>query len=117
MTTLPDLLYVALFAVVGPLIGYSVYWPAFRRLAQADPVWARSWLWKSTISEQWTLVAFGAAIWNVALILGGQWLGGAVAAAEEWLWWATVAATAATVAGYLWRVLRWKPRGQSCSRG
>lgn len=61
--------------------------------------------------------AFGAAIWNIALILGGQWLGRAVETAEEWLWWATVAVTAATLVCYLWRVLRWKPRSQPCSRG
>lgn len=60
---LPDLIYVALFAVVGPLIDYSVFWPAYRRLWEADPPWARKWLWKSAIANPWMLVAFGAAIW------------------------------------------------------
>ena len=61
--TLPDLLYVALFAVAGPLIGYAVYWPAYRRLSETDPAWARRWLGKSTIADQWWLVAFGVASW------------------------------------------------------
>ena len=38
MLTLPDLLYVAYFAVVGPVIDYVFFWPAFRRRSQADPV-------------------------------------------------------------------------------
>ena len=37
MTALPDLLYVALFAVALPLLDYLVFWPAFRRRSQADP--------------------------------------------------------------------------------
>ena len=39
MATLNDLIYVALFAVVGPLIDYSVFWLAYRR-----PVTSRSGL-------------------------------------------------------------------------
>ena len=46
MTTLPDLLYVALFAVAVPLLDYLVFWPAFRRRSQADPARARTRLWK-----------------------------------------------------------------------
>lgn len=61
--------------------------------------------------------AAGAAIWNALLILGGQWLGRAFAEAEAWLGWATVGFGVATVAFYLWRMWRWKPRDQSCSRG
>jgi hypothetical protein len=37
MTTLPDLFYVALFAVALPLWDYFVFWPAFHRESQADP--------------------------------------------------------------------------------
>jgi uncharacterized protein len=59
----PDLLYVALFAVASPVIDYSLFWPAHRRISQADPAWARRWLWASTIGSQWTLVAFGTALW------------------------------------------------------
>ena len=41
MTTLPDLLYVALFAVALPLWDYLVSWPAFHRQSHADPARAR----------------------------------------------------------------------------
>ena len=44
MTTLPDLLYVALFAVALPLRDYLVFWPAFHRRSQGDPARARRWL-------------------------------------------------------------------------
>jgi hypothetical protein len=61
-----DLLYVALFAIAAPVIDYSLFWPAHRRLVQADPAWARRWLWASTIGSQWTLVAFGVALWTAS---------------------------------------------------
>ncbi|HKT86099.1 MAG TPA: DedA family protein [Novosphingobium sp.] len=54
--------------------------------------------------------ALGAAIWNAALILGGQWLGNTLSRAEHWLAWAALAMMGAAVAWYLWRVLRWRPR-------
>jgi uncharacterized protein len=63
MTALPDLLFVALFAIAAPLIDYSVFWPAHRRLSQADPAWSRTWLCAWTIGTQWTFVAFGVALW------------------------------------------------------
>jgi uncharacterized protein len=63
MTVFPDLLFVTLFAIASPLIDYSVFWPAHRRLAQADPAWSRTWLWAWTIANQWTTIAFGVALW------------------------------------------------------
>lgn len=54
--------------------------------------------------------AFGAAIWNAALILGGRWLGHTLERAEHWLAWAGLAMVVATVVWYVWRVLRWRPR-------
>lgn len=61
--TLSDFIFVALSAIAGPLIDYSLFWPALRRLSQTDPVWARRWLWASSIAHLWTLTAFGAALW------------------------------------------------------
>lgn len=52
----------------------------------------------------------GAAVWNTILIAGGTWLGHAFSQAEQWLGWATLAIAVLTVAFYLWRVARWKPR-------
>jgi membrane protease YdiL (CAAX protease family) len=63
MTTLPDLLYVALFAVALPLWDYLVSWPASRRQPQADPAWARMRIWRVAIGSGWALVAVGAALW------------------------------------------------------
>jgi hypothetical protein len=57
MTTLPDLLYVALFAVAFPLWDYLVFWPAFHRQSQADPARARTRLWNrpSVTRGRWSL--------------------------------------------------------------
>jgi membrane protein DedA with SNARE-associated domain len=55
---------------------------------------------------------FGAAIWNVLLIIGGKWLAHTLAEAEQWLGWATLAVAVVTVVFYVWRVLRWKPRSE-----
>jgi uncharacterized protein len=63
MTTLPDLLYVALFAIAFPLWDYLVSWRAFHRQSQADPARARMRLWTLTIGSAWPLVAVGAALW------------------------------------------------------
>jgi len=64
MTTLPDLLYVVLFAAVLPVLDYVVFWPAFRRRSQADPARARTWLWAWAILGAWPVVAVGAVLWE-----------------------------------------------------
>ena len=99
--TLPDLLYVALFAVVGPLIGYSVYWPAYRRLSETDPAWARRWLWKSTIAEQWSLVAFGVAIWAAS---GRSWTSFGFTVPDGWRLWTSIALCLLPAAYYVYAV-------------
>lgn len=88
MTTSSDLLYVALFAVAGPLSDYFVFWPAFRRLSHADPAWARRWLWASAIANPWTLVAFGAAIWMAS---GRSWTTFGFTAPGGWRSWTSIA--------------------------
>jgi len=68
----------------------------------------------------WKFLAYtfaGAAVWNTALILGGGWLAGAFAEAQEWLDWFVIGTGALAVLGYLWRVATWKPRDQDRSRG
>ena len=52
----------------------------------------------------------GAAIWNAVLILGGNWLAGYFAEAQEWLNWIIIGSGALGVGVYLWRVVTWKPR-------
>lgn len=88
MTTLPDLLFVALSVVAGPLIGYGVYWPAYRRLSHADPAWARWWLWASNIVEQWVLVGFGAAIW---MAFDRSWTSFGFSVPQGWRLWTAIA--------------------------
>ncbi|MBN9519419.1 CPBP family intramembrane metalloprotease [bacterium] len=88
MTALPDVLYVVLFAVVEPLIDYSVFWPAYRRLSRADPAWARRWLWASAIGHQWVVVAFGIALWTAS---GRSWTSFGFSVPAGWWLWAAVA--------------------------
>lgn len=52
----------------------------------------------------------GAAVWNAALIGGGQWLAGMMAEATYMLDWLVGGTIALAVLGYFWRVLTWKPR-------
>jgi membrane protease YdiL (CAAX protease family) len=101
MTTFPDLIFVALFAVVGPLVGYSVYWPAYRRLSQADPAWARWWLWASTIGEQWTLVAFGAALWMAG---DRSWTSFGFTVPDGWRLWTAIALILLLAAYHVWAI-------------
>lgn len=88
MTTIPDLIFVAVFAVAGPLIDYQVFWPAFRRLSQADPAWARKWLWKSGIGHLWLMVAIGVALWTAS---GRSWASLGFTAPEGWGLWIAAA--------------------------
>ena len=88
MPTLPDLLFIAVFAVVGPLIDYSFFWPGYRRLSQADPAWARRWLWASAMGQQWSLVAFGAAIWMAS---GRSWTTFGFTVPDGWRLWTAIA--------------------------
>ena len=88
MTTVADLLFVALFGVAGPLIDYFLHWPAFRRLSQSDPAWARWWLWASNIVELWWLVAVGVAIWMAS---GRPWTSVGFTVPDGWRLWTSIA--------------------------
>ncbi len=63
MPTLLDLLYVALFAIVLPLLDYLVVWPALQRKIDVDPVRAKNRFWVFVIVSSWIVVAAGAALW------------------------------------------------------
>lgn len=99
MTTLPDLLYVALFAVAGPVIDCFVFWPAYRRLSQTDPAWARRWLWASAIGHQWTLVAFGAALWVAS---DRSWTSFGFSVPDGWRLWISIALFLLLAAYHVW---------------
>lgn len=87
MTTLPDLLYVALFAVAMPLWDYLVFWPAFHRQLRADPARARKRLWTGAIGGLWALVAVGAALW---VANGRSWTSLGFSVPDGWRFWVAV---------------------------
>ena len=88
MMTLPDLLYVALFAVAVPLWDSLVSWPAFRRQSQADPARARTRLWTGNIGFLWALVAVGAALW---VVNGRSWTSFGFSVPGGWRLWTSLA--------------------------
>lgn len=104
MTTLPDLLYVAVFALAAPLIDHAVFWPAHQRLSSADPGWARTWLCKWTIASQWTWVVFGVALWASS---GRSFTELGLTPPTGWRLWASVALVLllAVYQGWAFRVL------------
>jgi uncharacterized protein len=113
---LPDLLYVALFAVAAPLIDYSVFWPAQRRLSQTDPAWSRTWLCAWTIGNQWTLVAFGVALWMAS---GRSLASLGLTVPDGWRLWAAIALVLllATYQGSVIRMLTRSPENRAALRG
>ena len=54
----------------------------------------------------------GAAIWNVLLIKGGQWLGEYLQDSQDFLTWIILGGVGLAVIGYLWRVFTWTPRAE-----
>lgn len=88
MTTLPDLIYVALFAVALPLLDYLVLWPASRRQSQADPARARVRLWRGAIGSAWALVAAGAALWVAS---DRSWASFGFTVPDGWRLWTSIA--------------------------
>ena len=63
--------------------------------------------------KHWKFLAFtfaGAAVWNAALIKGGQWLAAYLAESKHLMGWIVGGTLAVVLALYLWRVLTWKPR-------
>ena len=52
----------------------------------------------------------GAAVWNTALILGGHWLADYLKDMDNVIGPMIAAMVGLAVLGWLWRVIRWKPR-------
>lgn len=53
----------------------------------------------------------GAAVWNAALIQGGNWLSHYLEGAQDWLNGIVIGGLVIGLAAYVWRVITWKPRG------
>jgi len=65
--------------------------------------------------KAWKFLAFtfvGAGIWNVLLIMGGQWLGRYFEQSQDVLAWIVLGAFGLALGAYLWRVFTWKPRAE-----
>jgi membrane protease YdiL (CAAX protease family) len=88
MTTLPDLFYVALFALAFPLWDYLVGWPAFRRQSEADPARARRRLWTLAMGYAWTMVAVGTALW---IANDRTWTSFGFSVPDGWRLWTAIA--------------------------
>ena len=68
-----------------------------------------------THMKAWKFLLFtfiGAGIWNVLLIMGGQWLGRYFEESQEVLSWIVLGAFGLALGAYLWRVFTWKPRAE-----
>ena len=65
-----------------------------------------------THMKHWKFLVFtfaGAAVWNALLIQGGKWAAGYLAEMQGVLFWGTAGILALAAAGYIWRVLHWRP--------
>jgi membrane protease YdiL (CAAX protease family) len=98
ITTLLDLLYVAVFAVVLPVWDYCVWWPALAQQLLADPIRARKRLWINAIGYSWALVAIGTTLW---VAHGRPWSTIALVAPFGWRLWTAVGVVALVVLYYL----------------
>jgi membrane protein DedA with SNARE-associated domain len=61
----------------------------------------------------WRFLIFtfaGSAIWNVLLILGGQWLATYLEDSQGVIGWIILGFLGLAIAGYVWRLLTWTPR-------
>ncbi|HET9703906.1 MAG TPA: CPBP family intramembrane glutamic endopeptidase [Vicinamibacterales bacterium] len=93
---LADLLYVAYFAAIGPLIDYWILWPAHSRRAQADPTRARVRLWAWSMSA-WVVVAVGVALW---MGYGRSWEDFGFSLPDGWRSWTFIALVVLLAAYY-----------------
>jgi membrane protein DedA with SNARE-associated domain len=82
--------------------------PVFRSVVSIPAGLARMSHWRFLV-----FTFFGAAIWNLALIKAGEWLGRAVGEFEQWLGYATIGVFVISVIAYVWRVVQWRPSHQN----
>ena len=87
MVTILDLIYVALFAVAGPVFDYLFGWPAAKRRFQTDPTLARKRLYLDSLVQPWAVVAVGAAIW---LYNDRDWTSLGFSLPDGWRLWVSI---------------------------
>ena len=88
MATLPDLIYLALSAVAMPLWDHLVFWPAFHRRSEVDPIRARIRLSNQAIVGGWVQVAVGAALWRAN---DRSWTTLGFSVPDGWRLWTSIA--------------------------
>lgn len=54
----------------------------------------------------------GAAIWNVALVKGGEWLAGFLDESQDSLGWIILGLVVASIIAYVWRLVTWEPKAE-----
>ncbi|AJP72371.1 DedA family protein [Sphingomonas hengshuiensis] len=59
-----------------------------------------------------TYTALGSALWNFILVAVGYYLGTTFETIEHWIAPLVIGFVVLAVAGYIWRILTWKPRNQ-----
>ncbi|NTZ41813.1 DedA family protein [Altererythrobacter sp. SALINAS58] len=63
----------------------------------------------------WRFLIFtflGSALWNILLVLGGQWLGQYLEEYKSLIGWIIFALIGIAIVAYAYRVLTWTPRGR-----
>lgn len=63
----------------------------------------------------WRFLIFtflGSALWNILLVLGGQWLGQYLEEYKAVIGWIILGLIGIAIIAYVYRVLTWKPRGR-----
>jgi len=83
------------------------FFPVMRTMISLPAGLAHMNVWKFLI-----FTTAGAAIWNVLLILGTQWLVGTFSNVRDLVSWILIGAIVLAVAGYGWRLYSWKPRAE-----
>jgi CAAX protease family protein len=109
--TKPDLLYLALIAILL-LLDNLMLWPAFLRRSQTDQGRARLFLWSGWMIELWTLVGVGVVLW---LFEARAWGAIKLVPPHGWRLWGSICLVFALVITYgrtVVRIARSKRRKQ-----
>ena len=91
----------------GWAVFFFRFFPVMRTMISLPAGLAHMNLWRFLI-----FTAAGAAIWNVLLILGAQWLAGTFANIQNLVGWIVIGAVVLSIVGYAWRLYSWKPRAE-----
>lgn len=83
------------------------FFPVMRTMISLPAGLAHMSLWRFLI-----YTTAGAAIWNVILIVGMQWLSDTFSNVQDLVGWIVIGSLVLALAGYGWRLYSWKPRAE-----